>query len=117
MIEPLWIGHVWNLAWDARQLHALTHVFGYRRQPWVRVAAKRIRLFSSSCDHPHRARRRVRSFMSIGIALANPDAHGWAYEPNPLTFAFLQSNLAANGVAHRVCVTGDQTQDLSFACC
>jgi FkbM family methyltransferase len=41
-------------------------------------------------------------FFSISVALANPHATGWAYEPNPLTFAFLQRNIAANGVGDRV---------------
>ena len=39
---------------------------------------------------------------SIALALANPDAVGLALEPNPVTFAFLQRNLEANGVRQRV---------------
>lgn len=41
-------------------------------------------------------------FLSVALAIANPDAHGVAFEPNPSTFAFLQRNLQQNGVADRV---------------
>ena len=39
---------------------------------------------------------------SIALALANPNATGWAFEPNPVTFAHLVSNIAANGLAGRI---------------
>ena len=41
-------------------------------------------------------------FLSIALALANPRAYGVAFEPNPSTFAFLERNIAANGVGDRV---------------
>ena len=40
--------------------------------------------------------------LSISLALANPNATGVALEPNPTTFAFLQRNIAANGLAGRI---------------
>ena len=40
--------------------------------------------------------------LSIALALANPTARGWAFEPNPVTFAFLQRNIHANGLADRI---------------
>jgi len=40
--------------------------------------------------------------LSIALALANPAAVGWAYEPNPATFAYLRANIAANGLEGRL---------------
>ena len=40
--------------------------------------------------------------LSVALALANPTARGWAFEPNPVTFAFLERNIQANGLAHRI---------------
>ena len=40
--------------------------------------------------------------LSIALALANPSAVGWAYEPNPSTFAYLRANIAANGLQDRL---------------
>lgn len=40
--------------------------------------------------------------LSIALALANPAATGWAFEPNPVTFGFLQRNIHANGLADRI---------------
>lgn len=40
--------------------------------------------------------------LSIALALANPQAVGWAYEPNPSTFAHLQANIVANGLQGRL---------------
>ena len=39
---------------------------------------------------------------SIALALSNPLAVGWAFEPNPVTYAFLLHNVEQNGLAGRI---------------
>ena len=39
---------------------------------------------------------------SIALALANPGATGWAFEPNPSTHKYLVENIRANGLEDRI---------------